>query len=231
MADRRKRLPTLTEVRLGEADAAIGYVLGGLNAVGPDRALGPTLYTDLTTRLQNALEGVTTNLGGAPRTPKIVGIAEVLKQHPDLRTLMKSSNRTGFAECGVAIVTWPNGTDLPEVIGLFFVDLKEARKSRSAKRVKQDFVVYFGAKKKPWYCGGLPEGVQIDKTRKSIHQFCEQFAKGRPGTPYGCYLQGTKWKSTNHHYVDENDPKLPVEPEIRSAIAATLRAARGKVSR
>jgi hypothetical protein len=231
VADRGRRLSTLTETRLGEAEAAMGYVLGGLNAVGPDRALGATLHADLTRRLRSALEGVTTNLGGAPRSPKIVGIAEVVQQHPDLGGLMKSSNKTGFVECGVAIITWPNGTDLPEVIGLFFVDVKEARKSKSAKRVKQDFVVYFGAKEKPWYCGGLPEGVQVDKTRKSIHQFCERFAKGRPGTPYGCYLEGTKWKSTNHHYVDEDDPNLPVEPEIRVAIAATLRAARGTVSR
>src|SRR5437899_7830223 len=106
----------------------MGYVLGALTAVGPDRALGETLHADLIRRLGNAREGVTTNLGGAPRTPKVVGIGEVLKQHPDLGALMKSSNKAGFAECGVAIVTWPNGTDLPEVIGLFFVDVKEARK-------------------------------------------------------------------------------------------------------
>lgn len=58
VADRGRRLSTLAEIRLGEAETAIGYLL---SAVGPDKAPGETLHADLIRRLRNALEGVTTD--------------------------------------------------------------------------------------------------------------------------------------------------------------------------
>ena len=56
---------------------------------------------------------------------------------------------------------------------------------------------------------------------KDIRAFCQEFGRGTAENwgEYGC---GQDLNTSNHHYRDENDPRLPIEPEFRQAVKSEI---------
>jgi len=147
-------------------------------------------------------------------------LEQVERDNPDLVAFMKRHAVKRFEDCGVVIGSFPEGYPGPCVYGYFVVDRCEAAKPNPAQALKQDFVVDDPKTGTAVYYRGLIKAEVNPKGVQSIKAFCVRFGAGGG---YGCAeVSPGKWTCSNHHYAGENDGKLPHEPEVRSAIAATF---------
>lgn len=150
---------------------------------------------------------------------------ELEEENPEIVKFMKRYASDRFLDCGVVIGSFPQGGSGPVVYGYFVVDRTEAHKANSTSRIKQDFVVWDPRSKKADYYSGRPKSEPGNPSVKTIGAFCAQFGNGGE---YGCHKSGHTWICRDHHYIDENDPRLPIESAIRRAVSSAMRSVRNE---
>jgi hypothetical protein len=159
---------------------------------------------------------------------RIRPLAQVEAENPDLfRAMMKHHNAARFVLVGQVIISFPRGNEC-HVYGIFTIDKEMLRRGDpGAPVIKQDFLVFEPGSDpaRAIYYTGMPE--QPHATYQHIDRLCERF--GEPH--YGCRRRDDgSWRCADHHYrLDEID-RLPVEPEFRAAIAASIERARAELA-
>lgn len=159
-----------------------------------------------------------------PRPAFIKSLDEVEQDNPALVQYMKRHNGARFVDCNVVIGSFPSGSSGPCVYGYFVVDMVEVERAFSMSLIKQDFIVVSVPSGKAEYFTGKQKAVSYPRDVQNIAAFCKRFGAGGK---YGCGQDARgRWHCADHHYVDEKDERLPVEEEIRTAIAAAAQRAR-----
>lgn len=142
-------------------------------------------------------------------------LARVAARDLPLVKAMKINERTRFHPvrfCTVVPVP-PSGETV--LYGLFVIDKDAIRAGKHDQQVKQDFLVVDRRSSRLSYYSGLPAGNR-PANAFDMADFCFQFGHtGDFGCRPGAYCD-------NHHYRDENDPRLPVEPHLRALVAEAL---------
>jgi hypothetical protein len=167
-------------------------------------------------------------LQGLPHN--VESIASLVARNPSLARHMKVAHPQRFEQVGFVITSQPTTHPDTTVYGVFLVDklnvAKNAKgKKHPSKEVVQDFLAHDRvADTAVYYCG---QGVStVD--RQHITSFCAKFGRDSAGAwgQYGC---ASARQISQHRYDNEHDPGLPIEVEIRTAIATTPARVRAAV--
>lgn len=165
---------------------------------------------------------------------EIKPLAELERENPELFRVMKKYQPKRFIPIDWVIISQPPEYPAHQVYGIFVVDKEEVKKklrnpSKGFPQVKQDFLVYDSSNHTIKYYRGLLKSEKETTILQHIYKFCEKY--GDDGKYYGCYKRRNQYLTSNHHYCDNSDPKLPGEQYIRENVKEKLDQAKREVEK
>lgn len=158
--------------------------------------------------------------------PNVFKLDYLEANHPRLFNIMKKYNKSRFEPVGFFIVSQPQTHPNHQVYGIFVVDKNEVAKklknpNNICAQIKQDFLVYDQESHSVKYYRGLIRGERADTILRPISQFCSLYGGG--GKYYDTFINSkNRWQTRLHHFCDERDPRLPIEPHLRNKVKRAL---------
>ena len=159
-----------------------------------------------------------------PLPPNFKSLEDLINENPQIKKFAKYFNTKDFVPLGFVVVSQPQSHPDHTIYWLFVATKQGVGENIDAgvhkkREVKQDFIALDRqTNQSVYYSGGTKAKTGV---HQSIKSFCKTYGRFPDGS-WGQYGSSANLSTDQHWYKDENDPKLPVEPEIRSLIQNEL---------